>query len=204
MQMAPWHAVPIGLHLRCAINACQAGLYLLRISKPTTCRSVRFKLSNWSSEADCAQRMSIARLSMELIWLDTASSRHLPQIAKIPIPARASLSLDGACRGSQPGWLAFLEQSSPWLSHVVDVVHLAHKLFIANAGYHRGTDQHQRGGVRKKPPPLYAARARHRYGPTRELWPKSGRAQRLNRQQSRQALASSDHGDMRYELIVPA
>ncbi|SCB31437.1 hypothetical protein GA0061098_1005289 [Bradyrhizobium shewense] len=76
MQMAPWpspasektgnqQAVPIDLHLRCTINACQVGLYLLRISTPTTCRSVRFKLLNRSSEADCAQRMSIARLSMD-------------------------------------------------------------------------------------------------------------------------------------------
>ncbi len=54
-----------------------------------------------------------------------------------------------------------------------------------------------------KPPPLYAAwavRARHRY-PSRELWLKSGRAQRPNRLQSRQTLANSaaiDHVDLRW------
>ncbi|MBB4424053.1 hypothetical protein GGD66_002597 [Bradyrhizobium sp. CIR48] len=99
MQMAPWpspasektgnqRAVPIGLHLRCAINACQVGLYPLRISKPTTCRSVRFKLLNRSFEADCAQRMSIARLSMEC---SVGSTLRLADICLDPIPARASL-----------------------------------------------------------------------------------------------------------------
>lgn len=59
--------------------------------------------------------------------------------------------------------------------------------------------------IAMKPPPLYAAwaaRARHRYVPSRELWPKSGRAQRLNRQQSRQTLANSVAIDWEHTLCV--